>query len=64
MTEVVENEEEIEMWKIRKVRAVVLAPHPRASVKKQGNRAGDSSSPRPSPLSLSISPPRASFARR
>lgn len=34
MTEVVENEEEIEMWKIRKVRAVVLAPHPRASVKK------------------------------
>ena len=34
MTEMVENEEEIEMWKIRKVRAVVLAPHPRASVKK------------------------------
>jgi hypothetical protein len=34
MTEVVENEEEIEMWKIRKVRDVVLAPNPRASVKK------------------------------
>ena len=34
MTEMVENEEEIEMWKIRKVRAVFLAPHPRASVKK------------------------------
>jgi hypothetical protein len=28
MTEVVENEEEIEMWKIRKVRAVVFAPPP------------------------------------